>query len=103
MIVGTVREWHDDEGWGVVDSVETPGGCRVLFPAVAVPGPGRLTVGAAVHLEWEAAHQDGYDFRATRVWPLGAEPVDDVIRVQGPSAAYRSHLEIRFDDDGPPR
>lgn len=24
--VGTVRTWHDEEGWGVIDSPETPGG-----------------------------------------------------------------------------
>ncbi|WP_111766854.1 cold shock domain-containing protein [Nakamurella deserti] len=99
--VGTVRSWHDDEGWGVGDSDATPGGCRVLFAAVHVPSPRALVVGAAVHLEWERADQDGHAFRATRVWPVGQAPVDEVIRVEGPSAAYSSRLEIRFDQDGP--
>jgi CspA family cold shock protein len=27
VITAFVREWHDDEGWGVLDSTETPGGC----------------------------------------------------------------------------
>lgn len=101
--VGTVRSWHDDEGWGVVDSDETPGGCWVLFPAVAVRGLRRLDVGVAVHVEWESPGQDSFDFRATRVWPVGREPVDDWIHTSGPSAAYRSRLEIRFDtSDAPP-
>ena len=29
--VGTVRVWHRDEGWGVIDSPETPGGCWAHF------------------------------------------------------------------------
>jgi hypothetical protein len=24
--VGTVREWHTQEGWGVIDCPDTPGG-----------------------------------------------------------------------------
>ncbi|ALO65413.1 hypothetical protein NHF46_23215 [Arthrobacter alpinus] len=43
---GAVRIWHDEEGWGVLDSESTPGG-------------------------WEAAAQDGYSFRAIRAWPAG--------------------------------
>lgn len=100
--VGTVRTWHEDQGWGVIDSDATPGGCWVLFSAVHVPSPRTLEVGAAVHLEWERADQDGYAFRATRVWPVGRPPVDDVIRVEGPSAGYASRLEIRFDPDDEP-
>lgn len=26
-VTATVREWRDEEGWGVLDSPETPGGC----------------------------------------------------------------------------
>lgn len=29
--VGTVRVWHTEEGWGVVDCPDTPGGCWVQF------------------------------------------------------------------------
>jgi len=34
---GTVREWAE-EGWGVVDSAETPGGCWVHWSVVHEPG-----------------------------------------------------------------
>lgn len=96
-VIGTVREWNDDDGWGVVDSAETPGGCWVHFSHVRVAGLGTLTAATPVHLDWEPAHQDGFAFRATRVGPVGQEAVDDVIRTFGPSAAYSSRLEIRFD------
>ncbi len=26
-VTAIVREWSDEEGWGVLDSAETPGGC----------------------------------------------------------------------------
>ena len=36
--VGTVRRWHDEEGWGVIDSPDTPGGCWAHYSNVAVTG-----------------------------------------------------------------
>jgi cold shock protein len=65
VVTGTVRFWHDELGWGVLDSDETPGGCWVHFSALRMPGYGTLSDGARVHFDWEAAEQDGYSFRAT--------------------------------------
>lgn len=68
---GTVREWHAEEGWGVVDSPDTPGGCWVHFSAIDGSGFRALTVGSKVDLGWELVKdQDGYKFRATRVKQL---------------------------------
>lgn len=36
--VGTVGSWSDAEGWGVIESPETPGGCWAHFSVVAVTG-----------------------------------------------------------------
>ena len=92
---GVVREWHDDDGWGVVDAPEVPGGCWVGFGHVAVEGYRALSAGQEVALEWERARQDGFDFRAKRVWPWGAEPFP------GPGSeggdGYSSTLTLRFD------
>jgi cold shock protein len=66
---GTVREWHDDEGWGVIDAAETPGGCWTHFSVVLVPGYRSLAAGRAVTFAYEPAQQDGFAFRATRVDP----------------------------------
>jgi cold shock protein len=94
---GTVRVWHDEEGWGVVDSEPTPGGCWAHFGAVAVEGYGRLEEGQAVELEWEEAEQDGFSYRAVRVWPRGTRPHD---RPAADGSAYRSTLTLSFDDTG---
>jgi CspA family cold shock protein len=29
--VGTVRVWHREEGWGVIESPDTPDGCFAHF------------------------------------------------------------------------
>ncbi|MFC4604418.1 cold shock domain-containing protein [Rhodococcus kronopolitis] len=64
---GTVREWHAELGWGVLDSPDTPGGCWAHYSNIDGTGFRALTVGATVDIDWEHAAQDGYRFRATRV------------------------------------
>jgi CspA family cold shock protein len=98
-VAGVVREWHDEEGWGVVDSPATPGGCWTHFSAVAVPGYRALAAGQRVELEHEPADQDGYAHVAVRAWPAGSAPAPPD-PPSGPSGAYRSRLTIGF-DDGP--
>lgn len=82
---GVVSGWHDEEGWGVIDSPDTPGGCWVYWSALhpdevidAQPGNSfsigggiqGLEVGEHVDFEWEpVTDQDGYTFRAIRVRP----------------------------------
>ena len=68
---GMVREWHDEEGWGVIDSAETPGGCWMHFSAIVSVGYRRLIPGASVEFTTERARQDGYDYRAVQVFPGG--------------------------------
>jgi cold shock protein len=57
---GTVREWSDDRGWGVIDSAETPGGCWVDFSAIVSPGYRSLEPGGPVAFTYEAPRQDGF-------------------------------------------
>ena len=73
MTTAVVRVWHRDDGWGVVDAEEVPGGCWVHFSAIDAPGYRELRAGQQVMLEFEPAEQDGYAFRATRVQVLGEE------------------------------
>ena len=94
---GRVRVWYDAEGWGVVDSAETPGGCWVGFAAVLVPGHAALRAGQQVELHHEAGKQDGYAYRAVRVWPAGAQPVQGP--ADPPSGAYTGTLTLTSDDD----
>ena len=66
---GVVRFWQADDGWGVIDSVQTPGGCWAHFSAVQVSGYRTLAAGEPVILEWESADQDGFLFRAIMAFP----------------------------------
>lgn len=93
---GTVREWNDSEGWGVIDSGETPGGCWVHFSAIVSEGYRRLIPGDLVTFTHQTARQDGFDYRAVQVWAPGVP--QSVRREDGPSGAYQSSLTIRWSD-----
>lgn len=80
MVQAVVREWNEDEGWGVIDSSETPGGCWAHFSAIATPvieSSGDyvmreyavVNAGDTVDLTWEQARQDGFNYRAVTVRP----------------------------------
>ena len=96
MVRGVVREWHHEEGWGVLDSPETPGGCWVLYAMIDMPRPVSVDVGQEAWFSYEEGPQDGFDWRAIRVRPAGT-PSGPVIEPSPPSAAYRSWLTLSFD------
>lgn len=95
----TVREWHVDESWGVVDSDQTPGGCWVHYSAIAVAGYRALVPRQAVELEWAAGCQDGFDYRARRVWPAGTEPV--TTEPSPPRSDEEAEVLLSFTDGQP--
>ena len=100
---GKVRVWHAQEGWGVIDSVDTPGGCWAHYSAVLVPGYQGLDTGEAVMFTFEAVEQDGFPFRVAEVWPADRAPVRRRIEFSGPSPAYSSTLTLTSgtEDEGP--
>ncbi|MFF8292476.1 cold shock domain-containing protein [Streptomyces sp. NPDC016309] len=71
MVKATVREWREEEGWGVLDCAETPGGCFGHYSVIRMDGFRTLMPGQVVDLEWEAPGftQDGCDFRALSIVP----------------------------------
>jgi len=72
MVRATVREWHDDLGWGVLDSSETPGGCWAHFSSIDTGDREvyrSLRPGQVVDLDTERPGQDGYDFWARTIRP----------------------------------
>jgi CspA family cold shock protein len=93
---GIVREWWSEDGWGVIDSSDTPGGCWASFSVVLVPGFRMLSAGEAVTFRYESAQQDGYGFRAVEVWPSDRQPDRTSLEVSGTSDAYRSRLTIKL-------
>jgi CspA family cold shock protein len=94
--VGSVRTFDADEGWGVIDGPDVPGGCWVHFSAIAMDGYRELPRGQHVSFRAEAASQDGFAYRAVKVWTGGIEPPDQP-QTQGSSAAYHSSLALTFD------
>ena len=97
---GIVREWHNEEGWGVIDAPDTPGGCWAHFSSVAMPGYRRLRAGQLVTLDFEDAAQDGYAFRAIQVG-TSDEPQWASSRGESSGAAYSSTLTLNYDPTDP--
>ncbi len=72
-----VREFHGEEGWGVLDGPAIPGGCWVFFSDIEGTGFRTLYAGQPVSLEYEdlvalygtGAELDGFRYRATSVEP----------------------------------
>nr|WP_080678637.1 cold shock domain-containing protein [Rhodococcus pyridinivorans] len=65
---GIVRLWNDEDGWGVIDSPQTPGGCWAHFSHIVAEGFRTVDVGADVTFEWQqVTNQDGYRYCATQV------------------------------------
>ena len=95
---GTVREWSDDRGWGVIDSADTPGGCWAHFSVIVAQGYRSLRPGDRVAFTHETPGQDGFGYRAVRVWPPGVSPEAPGSSRPGAeqAAAYRSSLTIRW-------
>ncbi len=70
-VAGLVQWFDVDEGWGVVDAPEVPGGCFVHFANVEMPGFRQLHAGQHVRFTFEQPGflQDGCRYRALTVWP----------------------------------
>jgi CspA family cold shock protein len=94
-VIGTVREWRSDEGWGVIDSDATPGGCWAHFSSILLSGFRSLDPGCPVSFEFEHVEQDGYGFRALAVWTDDERPAFPA--GHPPSAAYGSTLDLDLD------
>jgi cold shock protein len=76
---GVVREYHDEEGWGVIDGPDVPGGCWVHFSAIEMAGYRKLDPGEHITFAVTEADQGGFRFRADRVWRTG-QPTGDAPR-----------------------
>jgi CspA family cold shock protein len=98
--VGSVQTFDADEGWGVIDGPDVPGGCWVHFSSIATDGYRQLTQGQQVSFRAESASQDGYAYRAVKVWTDGIEPPDQA-QTPGGFAAYHSSLTLTFDSPHP--
>jgi CspA family cold shock protein len=94
--VGSVRTFDADEGWGVIDGPDVPGGCWVHFSALAMQGHRKLAAGQRVFFRAEPVSQDGFAYRAMKAWTDSAEPPDQGLAESG-SDGYHSRLTLTFD------
>jgi len=94
---GTVRFWQAQDGWGIIDSEQTPGGCWAHCSVVAVDGYKTLKPGQAVVLEWEPGQQDGFSYRALRAWPADRNPAATQFTPPAAPQGYCSTLTITAD------
>lgn len=92
---GIVHSWSGEDGWGVIEASVTPGGCWAGFSDLATNHFWEPRAGDRVEFDWEGAEQDGYQFRATRVWPFGSSPWEQ--QEEPPGVGYTSGLGIEFD------
>ncbi|WP_051047783.1 tetratricopeptide repeat protein [Rhodococcus sp. AW25M09] len=75
MVRGKVRRYSTEEGWGIIDSPDTPGGCVIQSPTV-IDDPQLLTEGGSVEFQWQPLVNGKNDFRyyATSVSTVGSRP-----------------------------
>jgi cold shock protein len=73
VVRGTVKTWHEDEGWGALVSPHVDGDVFAHFSAIEAEGYRELDAGATVDFEYEP-YPEGLDeddevyyYRATRV------------------------------------
>lgn len=104
---GRVREWHDEEGWGVIDSPAAPGGCWTHFSVIEMDGYRALAAGGEVEVDVEAADQDGYAYRAVAVRVSGRADRAEPQRLDREQVrAFRSGFHVAFfphdGEDWPP-
>ena len=53
MTRAVVRRWHDEEGWGIADAPEAPGGIFIHFSFIEGEGYRSLNQGEVVELNLE--------------------------------------------------
>lgn len=61
---GVVRSYELEEGWGVIDSPDCPGGCWFHFSALEGEGFRSAEEGGVVVFRFEPGEQDGFSYRA---------------------------------------
>jgi cold shock protein len=70
----------------------------VHFSAIVMGGFRQLAAGQHVWFRAEAAEQDGFSFRAVKVWTEGVEPASPPRSKRSSGGAYHSRLALTFDE-----
>jgi CspA family cold shock protein len=94
--IATLSDWHAEEGWGVLQSSETGGGCWFLFDSLVNMSVEDLKVGCSYVVDFEAVEQDGYQYRALTVSPVPGQGNRSIGRPEADGVAFRSTLRLNF-------
>jgi CspA family cold shock protein len=99
VFTGHVHEWHSEEGWGVLASPALPEMTWAHFSSIEAEGFRELTAGQSVTFSAEEAEQDGFRWRALRIWPgpttkrpRNRNERTDRRHPNGPPSARGSHI-----------
>jgi cold shock protein len=70
-----VRCWNDEDGWGVIDCVDTRGGCWAHFSELDMAGFRKLDRAQLVDFAWQVAScpVECFGFVATKVRPVRSD------------------------------
>lgn len=82
MATGVVKFYKREKGWGAIASEALPSSSDVWVHYSVIEGMDyrELAAGDEVELEFEAAQQDGFRYRATRVTRLRSGPAPTLRR-----------------------
>ena len=81
MVLGIVKFFKTDKGWGVLVSPELPSDVWVHFSVVEMNGFRALAAGDVVEFDVEEAVQDSFRYRATRAMFVRHGPAPTLRRV----------------------
>ena len=95
-ISGVVQSWNNEQGWGVIESPETPGGCWCHFSHLAMDGYRALEPGTLVEFLFEPGEQDGYHFRVVQAWVPGQRVPPQ--KARSDTGAYESVTSVQMDE-----
>jgi CspA family cold shock protein len=90
---GRVRRYSVDEGWGIIESDATPGGCLVQVLSIHTAS-GTLTAGEEVDLGSEplptGVEEESFRFAALSVRPAGSDVEPPAVAADRPRFTGRS-------------
>jgi CspA family cold shock protein len=100
LVTGRVRQWHPEEGWGVLESEVLDGLVFAHFSSIRDQSGWRgLEAGQRVSFSWEQPGQDGCEYRAVDVLTTEARAAGEPPPHN--ASAYSSSLTIEFDPPPP--
>ena len=83
LVLGIVKFFKADKGWGVLVSDKLPSDVWVHFSVLEMDGFRQLDAGDVVEFDVEAVKQDSFEYRATRAGLLGHGPALALRRIEG--------------------